>query len=367
MVKPVATLAVVACLLATIAPRSVHADITSPGELMCPKADIWGAKIVTDVCWSCLFPMKILGVKTFGSGRVPPGSSNAAICMCPDPLGIPEFGITIGMWMPQRMIELVRKPFCSPTLNTTLAEGFRGWGRRDGGDSADNQFYNYHYFAYPLIEILELLIAPECNAGGYTDFDLLYMSEYDPTWNEDALAMFTNPEAALSANPLMMASCPVDCAAATFGSPLDTMWWCVGCWGNLYPFTGNVPSGGSMPRVTSLLATRATAALHRRGLAWKTVGDGALCGANIFPMLPKTQYRLSQFYPLSEASNTPGTPPRATSAPTGNAQIDGFSYDQNCCHNMGVPQMLWGEWRNIPATGEDAIHMQFRWTDCCLR
>lgn len=347
-------------------------------ELMCPNADFWGPSMITDICWSCLFPLKIMGVIQMGGGNVPPDSSNQALCFCTDDLGVAEIGFGIGMWQPSRLVEIVRKPYCSPTLGgVTLRDSFRLWGMRDGGDSSDNQFYNYHWFSFPLLEILELLITPECNAGGYTDFDLMYMSEVDPTWNEDEVALFTNPEAAVAANPLLQMACMADCAGSTFNAPLESLWWCSGCWGSLYPFTGNVNAGGSMPRVTSLLATRAAAALHRRGLAWKTVGDDAMCGGQIYPMLPKTQYRMQMLFPISEASNEPPTPPAAVdgnpgaettgTSDTGNSQIDNFVYDQRCCHNIGSPTMLWGEWRNIPGAGEDAVHVMFRWVDCCVR
>jgi len=350
--------------------RPVMAQVETPGELMCPNADIWGAKLITDICWSCLFPIKLLGVLQFGTGNVPAESSNESICFCDGELGIPDIGFTVGMWAPARLIEIVRKPYCSPTLGgITLNESFRLWGMKDGADgqSSSNQFYNYHYFAFPLYEILELVVTPECNPGGFSDFDLMYISEIDPTWVEDELSVFTQPEVAVAANPLLQAACPVDCAASTLSGPIDSMWWCAGCWGNLYPFTGNVPSGGSPPRVSSLLSTRALASLHRRGLAWRTVGDEALCGGAIYPMLPKQQYRMSMLFPLAEADNSTRIPTPSTNAPTGVVDIDDYEWTQQCCHNIGVPTFLWGEWRNIPAVGEDFVYVLWRWTDCCVR
>jgi conjugal transfer pilus assembly protein TraU len=193
------------------------------------------------------------------------------------------------------------------------------------------------------------------------------MSEIDPTWSEDELSIFTQPEVAVASNPLLQATCPVDCAAATFSGPVDRMWWCAGCWGNLYPFTGNVPSGGSPPRVSSLLATRALAALHRRGLAWRTTGNDVVCGGDIYPMIPKQQYRMSMMFPIPEASNALRRPTPATRGGTGNPQIDEYEWTQKCCHAIGVPTFLWGEWRNIPAVGEDFVYLLWRWTDCCVR
>jgi len=312
----------------------------------------------------------LFGAEQLGSGYMPPGAAKHPVCFCSGNGGVPSIGAPFGAWAPTALIELVRKPYCTPSLGgTTIRPSFRLWGMKDGPDngSTSNQFYNFHYFSFPLYEILKFLIEPECNAGGFTDLDLLYPSELDPTWVEDELSIFTAPEVAVASNPLLQAACPVDCAAATASAPTDRMWWCAGCWGNLYPFTGNVPAGGSPPRVTSLLATRMLAALHRRGLAWRTVGDDALCGGKIYPMMPKQQYKMSMLYPIPEANNKPLTPAAATSTNTGSPEIDDFEYTQGCCHNIGVPTMLWGEWRNIPGVGEDFVYLLWRWTDCCVR
>ena len=359
---------VLALTVATAAAQTSSSSI-SAGKLMCPDAHLWGASLVTEICWSCLFPMRIMGAVQMGSGATPPSASTRSVCICPGQGGVPEIGVTLGMWAPTQLIELVRVPYCLPSLGgSRIRDTFKQWGMVDGADdgSSSNQFMNYHIYSFPLYQILTLLEAPECNAGGYQDFDLVSVSELDPTASEDELAMFTEPESVVAANPLMMAACPVDCAAATTSYPLDKMWWCVGCWGNLYPFTGNVPSGGSGPRVSSLIATRALAAQHRRGLEWRTTGDDVLCGGVIDPMLPKTQYKMSMLFPVPEASSVSSTPKAATSG-TGNSQIDNYQYTQGCCHNIGVPTMLWGEWRNVPGSGEDDVYLLWRWTDCCVR
>jgi conjugal transfer pilus assembly protein TraU len=169
---------------------------------------------------------------------------------------------------------------------------------------------------------------------------LLYVSELDPTWNSDLLAFFTSPETALFANPVAISACVADAVAAATGNPLDTLFWCAGAWGHMYPLSGISPTSyGTDPRITSLLATRATAALHRRGLAWKTAGNDALCGGYIYPFIPKSQYRLSMFYPVAET-------------------------DSN--HAIGETTFKWGAGRTYPGPGEDHIYIQFRWQDCCV-
>lgn len=335
---------------ATLAATTTTTSSTSIGsdKLLCPDADIWGEKLIDGICWSCIFPVRLLGATVAfekNGGEVPDGATRQILCTCYDPLGVPEIGLTAAMWAPARLIEVVRKPYCSPILGgTSLQSSVRLWGGHKSleQDASDKTFYNYHYWAFPLYTMMELLLQSNCNAGGYRSLDLMYLSEVDPLWNEDELAFFLNPEAVVFANPLAMAACSVDCAVTSVGKPMESLFWCAGCWGNLYPLTGNIASEASPPRDTSLLAARITAGLHRRGMAWKTYGDAALCGGYIYPMLPKQQYRMSTLFPVAEAA------------------------EGHCCHYIGETPFKWGEWRTIPGVGEDYVYLLWRYTECCL-
>ena len=333
----------------------------SMADAGCPDANFW-QNLINDTCWDCFFPIRITGsslgnadiqynkpagsggaVSVGGNGPAFPSSATSdAFCVCADPNGVPEFGFTLGAWFPTNMFEITRMPYCSPSLGGTyLNTNMRlmGGNKNISGEN-DKGFYQYHYFSYPMMFMLDMLSEPECNPGGYFDFDIMYLSELDPTWNEDELAFFTTPEIAIFANPVAMAACAGDAASASLGYPIDSLYWCAGSWGNLYPFTGNLNVYGSPPRDTALLATRALATMHRRGLAYATVGSGNLCEASFAPMLPKSQYKMNQIYPMAEANGN---------------------------HWIGQTPFIWGEWRNIPATGEDFLHVLWRWTDCCLR
>jgi len=309
----------------------------------CPDAQVFSHKLLTDICWSCVFPLRLAGFN-LGGGSAPPAAARDPFCVCNDPLGLPEVGVSLGFWAPARLIEVVRLPYCSPSLGGIFLRRFtRLTGHRGGGDPKDDTsaFYHYHYYAFPLLVMLDLFLNTHCNSDGhYVDFDLLYLSELDPTWNSDELAFFVNPETAMFANPPALAACLVDAGAASAGQPLDSLFWCAGTWGNLYPLTGTIPWAGTPPRDAALIATRATAALHRRGLAWQTMGSQALCRAHIQPVLPKTQYKLQQFYPLAEANGN---------------------------HWIGESAYRWGAWRNIPAVGADFVQVLWTWKDCCLR
>ncbi len=332
-------------------------------KLLCPDADFWGKKMLTGVCWSCLFPVRLLGMTIFDEGNdLPDGATEKSFCACSGDEGIPTFGVTGGAWLPARLIEVVRKPYCSPILGgTSFNSGVRLWGghKEVENDGSDKTYYNYHYWAFPLYAILQLFVQNNCNAGGLRNLDMMYMSELDPTWNVDELAFFLNPEAVVFANPLAVAACTIDCATTTVSMPMTSLFWCAGCWGNLYPFTGNIASDASAPRDTSLLTARVLASLHRKALAHKTYGDDALCGGQIYPMIPKQQYKLSTLFPLAEAN----------AEELESTDANGVKHTKildNCCHWIGESTFKWGEHRTIPGTGEDYVYLIWRYTECCL-
>lgn len=340
-------------LMAIILPSTVaysdtitDSSTTDSSKLLCPDAQFWGKAMLTDVCWSCMFPIRLFGATIHdGDNFVPDGATEKTFCSCDGNSVIPAFGVTAGAWLPARLVEVVRKPYCSPIMGgMSFNNSVRLWGgsKQTETDDSDKTFFNYHYWAFPLYAILELFTQTNCNAGGLRNLDMMYMSELDPTWNVDELAFFMNPEAVIFANPLAVAACTVDCAKTTAtGKPMTSLWWCAGCWGNLYPFSGNIASDGSAPRDTSLLTARLLSSMHRKSLAHKTYGDNALCGGTIYPMLPKQQYKLSTLFPIAEA-------------------------DGRCCHAIGESTFRWGENRSIPGVGEDYVYMVWRYADCCL-
>ena len=178
------------------------------------------------------------------------------------------------------------------------------------------------------------------------DIDLMYFTEIDPLWNDDELTVMIHPEAIVFGNPVAQALCAADCLTASAGYPLNALFWCAGCWGSLYPFTGNTGTVGSPVRVTSLLASRLIARLTRLPVPpadeYDTSGPAAKCGGQFIPLIKKSQYRFSTIFPIPETSGS-------------------------CCHSLGSSSLLWGEHRNIPATGEFQIYMMWRKRNCCLK
>ena len=97
--------AVLSASLLILAAGTVEADSKTLDPL-CPDAEVWSGKLITDICWGCLFPIRIAG-GAMGSGDYPSSATDQVFCTCNDPNGIPDVGMTLGLWSPARMIELV--------------------------------------------------------------------------------------------------------------------------------------------------------------------------------------------------------------------------------------------------------------------
>lgn len=374
-------------LMACCAPLLVAAQttISSPKALMCPDAKVL-TNIHKQVCWSAMFPIRIMGV-TMGGGSKPDGSASRAFCACGGDITrgrLPTVGFSVGLYLPLRMVEVVRKPYCFPSLqgleltnNNVVAGGSRAMGGsfsiQDGPYKTETGFYNFHYLAYPLVALMNLFDAPACNVGGFTNPDVMFIGEALPNWYNDELGAMLSPENILFANPLAMAAAPIDCAAlstATTGTNFsDSLYWAAGCWGGMYPLTGTA-ANQSLSRTTSLLATRAIFLLSRIGLVKRTIGNDALCEAQVMPIMRKAQYKMQMLFPVPEsrsAINMATAPQVATTPQTPEIDPSAFNTSSRACsHPIGKNTMQWGEWRARPATGEDAVYLLFQWVDCCI-
>ncbi|MEM1298219.1 MAG: TraU family protein [Pseudomonadota bacterium] len=325
-----------------------------PAQAVCQDELILSPRLITDICWDCIFPITVAGQTLAPFGTKPQSTDAAgqgansadpvtsAICFCDDQFGVPMLGLTIGMWQPARIIELVRNPGCSPALGgielPTVHRLRLGGAENETQDDEDSTFYYYHIWSFPLLDLLGLFSQDRCNQDGYLDIDALYLSELDPTWVNSTLALYANPESVLFANVAAVTSCIADAVASNAHRPIDAMFWCAGSWGTIYPITGSVLGPSDLPNQLSLLATRAIAANHRRGLARRTMGSDTLCNGLIDPFITKSMYRMSMWSPLPEAEDN---------------------------HDIGESTFQWGLGRSIPGIGEDAVYVLWRWTDCC--
>lgn len=160
----------------------------------CQDAGILDSSMITDVPWDAMYPIRLAGMRISPDGDgAPEDATHKSICSCQDDLGIYVPGLTQSMWEPARLIELVREPNCYMTLGGAkidMTDG-RNWGSTGtptGYEGGAPAFWHYHYYAFPLLMMLEMVLPTRCG-DGYLSMDMLYMSELDPTWNDSKLAV----------------------------------------------------------------------------------------------------------------------------------------------------------------------------------
>lgn len=313
----------------------------NPSKALCQNVPILSEKLITSVPWKELFPIRI-GLAKLGSGKEPKdrAKTSTGLCLCEDSAGMFHPGVTTGFWRPQRLIELTRSPGCLMALggHKLPIVDQRRWGTLGSANIPKGLTYMHaHVYSLPLIEMLNMYTGiGGCNSD-LVDFDLINFSEVDPSWNHPELAALLSPDLAAYANPAAMNACTADGLAALSSQPMDNLHWCAGSWGNLYPLSGFTSTYGHFADNTSLLATRALAKIHRIGLGRKTIGEDAQCHSKITPWLPKSQYKMSMFWPEPEKQKA---------------------------HWIGASATTWGMHRH-PLGKDDAMYLLWQYRNCC--
>ncbi|MEM1672837.1 MAG: TraU family protein [Archaeoglobaceae archaeon] len=208
---------------------------------------------ITDINWWGVFPIEIAGVQiapgyddpaSAGLSN-PPSKLGQVVCMCKEPHGRIRLGVAVSFFTPARLVETTKNPFCFPALGgITLGGGGSGyvWKHKTptrafstGKGAVNIGNYNVHYFFYDLLTVIGIFLDLPCPPK--EGFDLVMVSEVDPTWESDLLAMVESPEAIVFANLPANLACAADSIASTVGYPLDALFWCVGSWGISYPMS----------------------------------------------------------------------------------------------------------------------------------
>lgn len=296
---------------------------------------------ITDICWSCLFPISI-GKTQIVSSDVKDNSANPDdfVCTCTGPNRI---GLTLGFWEPTAIVDITRTPFCLVNLGgIQLKVGHYGMGTNQNSPQGPNgSFYYVHWYRYPLLYWLNLIIDGLCVDQG--DLDLAYITELDPTWHDDELAFLLNPEAIFFGNPIAQFSCAADSIAASLGKgPIDKLFWCAGAQGSMYPLFGQVQNHIGGAQAGLLLVERMALKLHREGLADDSVGEiPGICQTVHSVFLPKSRYRYQMVNPYPTTG-------------------------RGGCYPFGASTAFWESEHEYPVKGEDFGYLVWRKRNCCV-
>lgn len=293
---------------------------------------------LTDVCWKCIFPIHVAGANVTPS-HGDYVSYHQRVCVCAGTP--PKVGIPLAFWEPVALIDVTQTPYKSVALgNISLGKSdIRKRGSISHiGETARTSFYNVHYYKFPLLGWLGMLPGFSC-IESKADIDISYLSELDPSWNDDSWTAVLHPEAFLFANPLAQAACVADCTASSLDAPSDKLFWCGGCVGSPYPYTGHVSHHVGGFQASYILVQRLLAKLHSLGMIWGAE-EGEFCEKKSMPRLRKTIYKTQLVHPVANA--------------------------QGPCQPLGKSDAFWGAGKSYPYGGEDFSYLIWTKKHCCL-
>lgn len=255
---------------------------------------------ITEVCWDCIFPISIGALSLFNNR---PDTKNQAFPLCLCWTGIlPRIGLSIGLWEPARLVDVANEAGCFVNIGFDMDFGLFANGTStvtaaNGADTGSS--WQAHYYYYPLISWLGTVVDGLCLES--TVFDVAYISEIDPLWNNVELNNLLNPEAILFANPIAQSACAAECVQASSGKlSMDALFWCNGCQGAVYPIAGEVNNSYGGVMASQSVATRLQARMHRLLLARKTASSRAQCSPSLAPIINKSQYRMQLTRPTAK-------------------------------------------------------------------
>ncbi len=296
---------------------------------------------VTDVCWNCLFPLRIASVPIIpnSSGLPDYNQQKTPICQCPAPPPIfIRVGIPMEYWAPTYTMEVVKDPMCFVALGLKLPNPFPGRGKGDQASKtwSTGEFFHAHMLFNPATAVINAIVGAACAGGGGEPFDVMYLSEVDPLWQDDKInTLMWAPETLLFANPIAQLACTAESVSSLVGYPLQHLFWCQGAWGPIYPNSGHTfQSGllnGSAGVTGKVLAKTAKTTLlkdHQKNL----------CAATTQPIWNKRLYR----YQIAR----PGI----------GAQ----------CVPIGRTSMIWGIGKNLPNRADNFLYNVFEKRACCM-
>ncbi|WP_425953198.1 TraU family protein [Ralstonia pseudosolanacearum] len=305
--------------------------------------------LITDVCWSCMMPIKLFGnTSLLSDGQEDFYSTDSKpFCFCQNP---PKVGIPTSFWEMDMMTDVTAVPGCFPLLGgvrVNVGVNKDAFGQVSDDQSGDigetrSSFMQVNLYINPALYVMGAILDDSCL--DQRGIDIPWVSFADPTHNDDELSGIITPYAFPFGGMVAIGAMSADAVAATVGFPIPEIFWAAGAYGHMYPLTGNNEAHLSMEQTARLQTTRILAKLHAAGTQWSATGTNAMCGYYPQIIMDKRQYKLTRLYP------TPQT-----------LKING-----KCCDPIGRSPILTQTNTELPLPGwRDFGYAIFRKRDCC--
>lgn len=307
---------------------------------------------ITDICWSCVYPIKLFGTPMFGKdGEDFDTDFDNPGCYCDSP---PQIGVSESFWEPVYMTDVTTVPWCFPNLgglylNVPINENMLGTtnDQSRGGfhsNTAAAAFRWVHGYTNPLMYLMEVLLDDACTTKGSLSPE--WPSEVDPAYDDWEISSAMNPLAFAVANMTAIVAGTADSLAALIDFPRPELFWVAGSWGNIYPYSGWVYPHITNEMTARLLSTRLLAWQHEFKAMASFYGSANACSdtGSWQPIMDKRQYKFSRLLPFPQTK-----------------KIDG-----HCCGPIGRSTILVESGTQVPASGyRDFGYVIFRKRDCC--
>jgi conjugal transfer pilus assembly protein TraU len=254
-----------------------------------------------------------------------------------------RIGITISYWPVSYYVEVVKDPYCFPSFGLDINSGGsmldslkKGGGAEMGHEGNETStFVQAHFWYFYILGLLDEALDTMCMET--TSTDLVGLSEIDPLWQDDELAVIIQLEAYLFANYGAQLTCIADAISANIGYSISPLFWCVGSSGSLYPLTGHA-NNDDLLQAYELIVGRAIFRMHRQAV----ICDAACwyCQCMYTPIWIKHHYRDQVAWPVNA----------------------GF------CTALGATDIMWGPGKNPPDVSrmDNLIFLLYRKRTCCM-
>ena len=328
-------------LLIVLFINPLKASATCPGDSALTE-------LISAICWECIFPIYIAGVAIDTGSHVNDITESEASMECTCPIEWPPYermGITISFWPVSYYVEVVKDPYCFPSYGLNIIGDESGGSlktlKNGGGAEMGHEgnetstFVQAHFWYFYILGLMDEALDTMCEET--TSTDLVGLSEIDPLWQDDELAVIIGPEAYLFANYGAQLTCIADAVTTNAGYSLSPLFWCVGSSGSLYPLTGHV-NNDDLLQAYELIVGRSIFRMHREA----AICDAACwyCQCVYTPIWIKHHYRDQAAWPVNA----------------------GF------CTALGATDIMWGPGKNPPDVSrmDNLIFLLYRKRTCCM-